>query len=122
MASSSASTPATTKRRRWPWLGAALIALAVVVWAAWRQWLSTPAGPADPRLTFQTPFRNVRPHVNYVGDENCVWCHGDIGVRYAAHSMGQSLAPIAEASAVEKIDQVARFQAQGFEYTVERTP
>ena len=29
----------------------------------------------DPRLTFATPYRNVRPDVEYVGDPSCANCH-----------------------------------------------
>ncbi|MBO0697614.1 MAG: hypothetical protein J2P46_04410, partial [Zavarzinella sp.] len=34
--------------------------------------------PPDPRLTFDTPFRNVRPDVAYVGDAACAPCHQDL--------------------------------------------
>jgi hypothetical protein len=29
--------------------------------------------PPDPRLVFDTPFRNVRPDVQYVGDAAALW-------------------------------------------------
>jgi tetratricopeptide (TPR) repeat protein len=114
--------PRRRVRGRLPWLGAAALAAAAAGFAVW--WFRSPGGTGslDPRLTFETPFRNVRPHVKYLGDESCVGCHGDIATTYAEHSMGQSCFPIAEASAVEKIDKTARFEALGLEYLIERTP
>ena len=50
-----------------------------------------PVGPApDPRLTFDTPFRNVRPDVQYVGDAACAVCHKDLTESYHRHAMGRS--------------------------------
>lgn len=46
---------------------------------------------ADPRLTWETPLRNVHPAVRYVGDEACAACH-DHGKRYRLHPMGRSAA------------------------------
>src|SRR5581483_4419862 len=48
--------------------------------------------PPDPRLTFPTPFRNVRPDVPYVGDAACAPCHQDIDRSYHADPMGRSAA------------------------------
>jgi Flp pilus assembly protein TadD len=47
----------------------------------------------DPRLTFDTPYRNVHPDVQYVGDAACARCHADVAHSYAGHPMGRSLAP-----------------------------
>src|SRR5688572_15964763 len=116
-------TAARRRSRRWRlWLGALVVVASAAGFTAWWIRPPSPSAPADPRLTFETPFRNVRPHVKYVGDDNCIWCHGDISTTYAEHSMGQSCFPIGEATAVEKIGKTARFEAMGFEYTVERTP
>src|SRR5262245_22808938 len=57
--------------------------------------------PDDPRLTFATPFFNVRPEVKYVGDEACAGCHEGHAKSYHQHPMGRSLEPIAAATAVE---------------------
>src|SRR5262245_50377429 len=49
---------------------------------------------ADPRLTFQTPFENVRPDVAYVGDARCAECHRDIARHYSRHPMGRSMTAV----------------------------
>src|SRR5260370_24652802 len=68
-----------------PRLRAMLLAIglfAVVgIFAAWKWWPQAHGPPSvgfapapvpeDPRLTYDTPFRNVRPDVKYVGDEAC---------------------------------------------------
>ncbi len=41
----------------------------------------------DPRLTFDTPFRNVKPEVKYVGDAACAECHSAIDESYHRHPM-----------------------------------
>jgi len=46
----------------------------------------------DPRLSFATPYRNVRPEVAYVGDAECRRCHQQIAAKYARHPMGRSMA------------------------------
>jgi predicted CXXCH cytochrome family protein len=76
----------------------------------------------DPRRTFPTPYQNVRPEVQYVGDEACAQCHPRIADTYRRHPMGHSLAPISSAAAVERYDESAQnpFQAQGFRYQVQR--
>ncbi len=48
--------------------------------------------PPDPRLTFETPFRNVRPDVRYVGDSTCADCHADVCDHYKTHPMSRSAA------------------------------
>ena len=55
----------------------------------------------DPRLAFETPFRNVKPGVRYLGDASCAGCHGDIDKKYHAHPMGRSAALAAKASPLE---------------------
>lgn len=53
------------------------------------------AGPIDdPRVSFETPFRNVRPGVHYVGDAECAKCHAALAEAYRAHPMGRSAALI----------------------------
>jgi Flp pilus assembly protein TadD len=52
--------------------------------------------PADPRLTFPTPYHNVRPEVRYVGSAACAGCHHSIATRYQHHPMGRSAASAAE--------------------------
>jgi predicted CXXCH cytochrome family protein len=77
------------------WLGAGTLAVLGV--AAWL-WLrpGAPPQPAsdDPRLTYPTPYRNVRPEVAYVGDETCASCHPDIAETFRKHPMGRSITPV----------------------------
>jgi hypothetical protein len=85
-------------------LALGLLALGV----GWQWWASGPdPGPAqaeagDPRLTFATPYRNVRPEVNYVGDRACVSCHPDQAAAYRRHPMSRALVPGADAEPVEQ--------------------
>src|SRR5260370_14302009 len=58
--------------------------------------------PDDPRLTFATPFLNVRPEVLYVGDEACAGCHEGHAKSFRQHPMGRSLALLAAATPVER--------------------
>ena len=60
---------------------------------------ATPPSPAterqptqDPRLTASSPFRNVRPDVQYVGDAACAACHQALSDSYHQHPMGRSAA------------------------------
>jgi Flp pilus assembly protein TadD len=100
--------------------------------AAWKWWASRetdqPApplagtAPADPRLTFPTPYRNVRPGVNYVGDEACAGCHTGQAETYCRHPMGRSLAPVADATPIESYGPAARnpFTGSGLHYGITR--
>jgi hypothetical protein len=105
-----------------------LCCIAILLWRLWP--FSAPRtaprapqlSPVDPRLTYPTPYRNVRPEVRYVGDRVCAECHGDIAETYRRHPMGRSLAPIAQADPVERYDQAAGnpFEKEGFQFLVER--
>jgi hypothetical protein len=76
----------------------------------------------DPPRTFATPYRNVRPEVQYVGDEACSACHPRQSKTYRSHSMGRSLSPISTTVALERYDAAAHnpFDAAGFRYTIDR--
>jgi len=80
------------------------------------------SSPEDPRLTFATPFLNVRPEVNYVGDEACAGCHEGHAKTFRAHPMGRSLAPLSAAAPVERYDASAGnpFATANLRYEVER--
>jgi predicted CXXCH cytochrome family protein len=80
------------------------------------------AEPADPRLTFPTPYRNVRPDVKYVGDDACAQCHMDQAETYRRHPMGQSFATIAAATRIERYGLVAHnpFTAANLHYGITR--
>jgi predicted CXXCH cytochrome family protein len=83
---------------------------------------STRTLPHDPRLTFQTPYRNVRPEVKYVGDDACAKCHREIVEKYRHHPMGQSLATQMSGLSLERFDEAAHnpFQFAGITYQVNR--
>jgi hypothetical protein len=106
---------------RWAWLAALVTSiglLAVLLWSPWRR----PTAPSDdPRLTFPTPFLNVRPEVRYVGDERCGDCHVE-GTTYPRHPMGRSLAPTADVAGAERYDEASHdpFEKSGFLFRVER--
>jgi hypothetical protein len=122
-------------RRRWLTvaLGAAVVAAlaAVGVWWKWRSAAHEQPPPdeppprvpaADPRVTYDGPFLNVRPEVRYVGDEQCVGCHDDIIATYRNHPMARTLAPI-EAMATAYPDDKAHnnpFDAKGTRFTIDR--
>jgi hypothetical protein len=80
--------------------------------------------PADPRLTFETPFLNVRPDVAYVGDGACLKCHRKIVDSFHQHAMGRSAAlPDTLPDGVEKFAEVNRPRFTSFgniDYKVER--
>jgi tetratricopeptide (TPR) repeat protein len=118
-------------RRRWAPLLAAvclfglLAAVGLGSWAGWRWWRSSepPLPPeGDPRQTFATPYRNVRPGVAYVGDTACAGCHAEKAETYHQHPMGRSMAPTAAIAALERYDQDAHnpFEALGLRFRVER--
>src|SRR5262249_8529208 len=80
------------------------------------------SSPEDPRLTFATPFLNVRPEVKYVGDEVCAGCHEGHAKTYHQHPMGRSLAPLTAATPVERYESSAGnpFTAANLRYEIER--
>jgi tetratricopeptide (TPR) repeat protein len=84
---------------------------------------SHPPPNDDPRLIFETPYRNVRPEVRYVGDEVCIRCHREAADGYRKHPMARSLTPVARADPVERYDARAQnpFEATGFTYEIERS-
>src|SRR5207253_6525639 len=72
---------------------------------------SRPAPPAqssapdkDPRLTFVTPYANVRPDVQYVGDKACAACHVDHADAYGVHPMSRSLVAVSQVLPRERYD------------------
>ena len=42
----------------------------------------------------RTPWKNVQPHVQYVGDAVCARCHAEIADTFRRHPMGRSLASV----------------------------
>jgi hypothetical protein len=98
----------------------AAVATAVLagVWAARRD-APTPADRRLARLAAESPFRNVRPGVGYVGDAACARCHADLAESYRAHPMGKSVATATDAGPRAAMAG-AEFDADGYHYTVER--
>jgi hypothetical protein len=74
----------------------------------------------DPRLTFPTPYRNVRPEVGYVGDQACASCHQAQAEGFRHTPMGRSLSPIGDIAAQERYDPKTNnpFQALGYTFEV----
>jgi hypothetical protein len=107
-------------------LSVALLGAAIFWW--WPRAGKQPAPPAqlppaeDPRLVIATPFLNVRPNVHYVGDSACADCHPAQTKSYHEHPMSRSLAPIARAVPVERLEANARnpFEAFALSYSVEK--
>src|SRR5207302_9376872 len=108
---------------------ALIVLVGVVVFALYR-WNGNKPPPVadlsqsdqDPRLTYDTPLRNVRPDVKYVGDQACASCHFDKMETYRRHPMGRSLAPIAQVASQQEYDKKSGnpFEALGFQFLVER--
>jgi len=85
----------TAPRLSWLLLaGGGLLALAMGTLVCWWTWRPAALGVDDPRITFDTPYMNVRPGVAYVGDEACANCHAAIAEVYSKHSMGRSMEKI----------------------------
>src|SRR6266487_2054719 len=102
----------------------AVLLIPLLIWSSGHPWLweKMPRPMNDPRLSFDSPFLNVRPNVPYVGTDVCAACHSDQAVHYRRHSMGQSLAPVAEAFTLEVFDPAHHnpFGAFGFQFLVEQ--
>jgi len=125
-ASSLRSAPSPRRSRRaivLALLSLVLLATAGTVW--WRLRVQPAEGTApgsdDPRLTYPTPFLNVRPEVGYVGDEACAGCHQGRSESFHHHPMGRSLSAASGSRVEAHLDASgrARFEALGLAYAVE---
>lgn len=76
----------------------------------------------DPRLVFDTPFRNVKPGVKYTGDASCAGCHQAHDASYHKHPMGRSAARVGKPGSPENYSSNNPFQAQGYTLRSEKTP
>jgi hypothetical protein len=76
----------------------------------------------DPRLTYPTPFRNVRPDVQYVGDDACARCHRRESEAFHRHPMGRSVVPIAAVAGTQRYEPALHnpFEVSGVRYLVDR--
>lgn len=124
----------TRGNRRWVlriWVVICLLSMCLFFWRPWEESEPKPSQPEiiepihpgllDPRLTYATPYRNVRPEVKYVGDAVCAECHDGHAKTFRQHPMGRSLAPVAVSSSPERYAAASNpFNANGFVYRVER--
>jgi hypothetical protein len=76
----------------------------------------------DVAQVLDSPYRNVRSDVRYVGDEACARCHAALAAAYRKHPMSRSLALVSQAGDLERYDLASHdhFEAQSFQYQVER--
>lgn len=117
--------------------GGLIVVLGLASFAIWHFTRSEPPIPPDdwqlpqpdlptddPRLVFNTPFRNVKPGVRYVGDDACAKCHQDISKSFHAHPMGRSAATVAQATPIEKHQPSGHtsFSSGIFDLKVEQSP
>jgi Flp pilus assembly protein TadD len=104
-----------------------LVGLGLAIAFSWTTWRRSHQNPThakpdsnlplgDPRLTFSTPYRNVRPDVQYVGDEACQSCHPSEVSNFRRHSMGRSAAYVTHAERPIKNS----FEALDLEFVVEQ--
>src|SRR6516162_159402 len=129
-----APQPSPVSKRRVLLLAVVAAPVLLAIFFVGRGWLgnrSNPAPPSaetasvspdDPRLTFPTPYRNVRPEVQYVGDRACAGCHAEQAESYRQHPMGRALAPVAVATPAERYEPgpLNPFGASGLRYDVRR--
>jgi hypothetical protein len=107
-------------------ISAAGALIGFAIYAPWRspheQSATLAAASQDPRLSYATPFGNVRPNVKYVGDKKCAACHVSEAQTYRHHPMGRSLAPIREVAPRQLYERKYGnpFEALGFQFQIER--
>ncbi|HEV3116242.1 MAG TPA: cytochrome c3 family protein [Gemmataceae bacterium] len=99
-----------------------LLGSGLLYWAAVKKTLTTGPTDNDPRLTFASPYENIRPHVRYVNDRTCGECHAAIAESYRKHPMGRSLTPVANVANSQRYDAASHnpFFFQGTQFQVER--
>src|SRR5437660_1491730 len=102
----------------------ALLSLVYVVWAVSKRHdrAEKTAIGNEVLQILDSPYRNVRPDVRYVGDEICARCHAVETAAYRKHPMSRSLAPVSQAAPLEGYDPASHnpFDAQKFHYEAER--
>src|SRR5207302_6644540 len=113
-------------KRRLVWVALGLALVGCLALGVYRYWPAspeaTPVASDDPRLTYPTPYLNVRPSVKYVGNDRCAECHRSHVETYSRHSMGRSAAFIEEGAAGQRYDESSNnpFASGGLVYHVER--
>ena len=81
------------------------------------------AGALEHRAWPQSPWKNARLDVDYVGDAACARCHAEIAGTYRRHPMGRSMSPIAPrptADVEKKPGGTAVFEVGHSQYSIER--
>jgi Cytochrome c554 and c-prime len=73
----------------------------------------------EPRTALRprTPWKNVQPHVQYVGDAVCARCHAEIADTFRRHPMGRSLGSVS--AGAKESDGTITFEASNSRYSVE---
>lgn len=116
------ATSPTPLRSRWLWgvaalgiFGAAIAAIIALRQPREEQFVpvdiarvSWPELAPDPRRTFESPFRNIRPEVAYVGDAACAGCHEKHDESFHQHPMGRSATTDGFSPGIERFDDAAR--------------
>lgn len=108
------------------WMGLVLVVLGLILlgtgFVGW--WLMKPVDPTsnDPRLSYQGPFRNIHPSVQFVGDKACDNCHQNIAHSYHSHPMAQDLFEVSQATRIEDDTEKGNnpFEHGLFSYRVEK--
>jgi len=120
--------------RFYPLAFVALVAFAVAAWFLFLRPEPQPADPdaadsstdtpvPDPRETFPTIFRNVKPSVHYLGDDSkCAACHRKLTQSYHEHPMGRSAGFVGKAVSIERLEASAHpsFDSGPFTLRVDR--
>src|SRR5947209_8652888 len=95
---------------KWKRPSVAILAVLLVLGSAWLYMASvkytSTTRPTDhsARLTFTSPYDNIRPHVQYVDDRTCGECHAAIAESYRKHPRGRSLTPVANVANSQRYD------------------
>lgn len=97
-----------------------MVAVGLLAFWLWRPKPANTADDSDPRLTYPTPYLNVRPDVRYVGDHDCAECHAEVAARYSKHSMARAFAQRLDATPIERYEPANfnQFIAHGLHYSV----
>jgi hypothetical protein len=121
------SYPVTARARTLLLCGGVALGLVVAGLLAARSWRTTPGAlpsddDEDPRLSFATPYLNVRPEVKYVGDETCASCHPKLAASFHQHPMGRSFSLVSAAATLQHRDRPGgnTFEQFGFQFLVEQ--
>jgi hypothetical protein len=99
--------PATCKWRLGllPVLGLVIVVASLAIgFSKWRNRGENNVVDEDPRLTFLSPYRNIRPEVKYVGDQACADCHPGQSETFHRHPMGRSFLPVSSIASQERYD------------------